>query len=116
MRTVFRLYATLGAVRKVKAEIDRLKLRTKVQTPKSGLIKGGLPFRIGHIYTILRNRLYRGEVHHKGEIYSGEHEPIIASALWDEVQAQLASNAAVRRSGKSSREPSRRVDRRPCQD
>jgi DNA invertase Pin-like site-specific DNA recombinase len=106
VRTIFRLYANLGAVRKVKAEIDILGLRTKLHTHASGKTRGGLPFRIGHIYTILRNHLYRGQIKHKGEVYVGDHEPIIDQALWDQAQAQLASNAAVRRSSKSSKDPS----------
>jgi site-specific DNA recombinase len=106
VRKIFRLYAELGTVRKVKAEIDRLKLRTKSHTSKSGVARGGLPFRVGHIYTILRNRLYRGEIQHKGAIYAGDQDPIVDQALWDSVQAQFASNAVVRRSRKSLREPS----------
>jgi site-specific DNA recombinase len=106
VRTIFRLYAELGAVRKVKAEIDRLKLCTKAHTLESGVTRGGLPFRVGHLYTILSNRLYRGEIGHKGAIYAGDHEAIVDQALWDKVQTQFASNAAVRRSGKSSKEPS----------
>ena len=104
--TIFRLYVELGAVRKVKAEIDRLKLRTKLHTSESGITRGGLPFRIGHLYTILRNHVYRGEIKHKGEIHAGEHQPIIDQALWDRAQAQMASNVAIRRSGKSSKDPS----------
>ena len=96
----------LGAVQKVKAEIDRLKLRTKLHTSESKVTRGGLPFRIGHLYTILRNHVYRGEIKHKGEIHAGDHPPIIDQALWDQAQAQLASNVAVRRSGKSSKDPS----------
>jgi hypothetical protein len=96
----------LGAVRKVKAEIDRLKLRTKLHTSASGVTRGGLPFRIGHLYTILRNHVYRGEIKHKDEIHAGDHEPVIDQVFWDKAQAQLASNAAVRRSGKSSKDPS----------
>ena len=61
---------------------------------------------MGHLYTILHNRLYRGEIHHKGQIYAGDHEPIIDQASWDKAQSRLASNAAVRRSRKSSKEPS----------
>jgi DNA invertase Pin-like site-specific DNA recombinase len=106
VRMIFGLYAELGAVRKVKAEVDRLKMRTKAHPSESGAVRGGLPFRIGHLYTILRNRLYRGEVAHKGEVYVGDHEAIVDQALWDGVQANLASNAAVRRSGRSSKEPS----------
>lgn len=104
--TIFRLYVELGAVRKVKAEIDRLNLRTKLHTPESGVTRGGLPFRIGHLYTILRNHVYRGQIKHRGEVYAGDHEPIIDQALWDKAQAQLASNTAIRRSGKSSKDPS----------
>ena len=106
VRTIFGLYAELGAVLKVKAEIDRLKLRTKLHTSESGVTRGGLPFRVGHLYTILGNRLYRGEISHKGSIYAGDHDPIVDQSLWDRVQEQFASNTAVRRSGKSSKVPS----------
>lgn len=106
VQTIFGLYAELGSVRNVKAELDRLQLKTKLQKPASGIVQGGLPFRIGHLYTILRNRLYRGEIAHKGQIHPGDHPPIIEQALWEAVQARLASNATVRRSGSSSKEPS----------
>ena len=69
VKTIFQLYVELGAVLKVKAELDRLKFRTKAHTSESGVTRGGLPFRVGHIYTILRNRLYRGEIQHKGAIW-----------------------------------------------
>ena len=65
-----------------------------------------MPFRIGHLYTILRNHVYRGQIKHRGEVHAGEHEPIIDQVLWDKAQAQLASNVAIRRSGKSSKDPS----------
>jgi site-specific DNA recombinase len=106
VRTIFSLYVNLGSVRKVKAEIDRLKLRTKLHKSESGVTRGGLPFRIGHLYTILRNHLYCGQIKHRGEIHAGEHEQVIDHVLWDKAQAQLASNVAVRRSGKSSKDPS----------
>jgi len=106
VRTIFRLYAELGSVRRVKAEVDRLNLRTKIHSQNPGVTRGGLRFRIGHLYTILRNRLYRGEIQYKSEIYAGDHEAIVELELWDTVQARLAANAAIRRSGKSFKEPS----------
>jgi site-specific DNA recombinase len=54
----------------------------------------------------MRNHLYCGQIKHKGEIHAGDHEPITDKILWDQAQAQLASNAAIRRSGKSSKDPS----------
>ncbi|MGV8996871.1 MAG: recombinase family protein [Parvibaculaceae bacterium] len=107
VRVIFDLYQELGSVRKLKVEVDRLGLKTKARSSdKPDKAHDGLPFRIGHLYTILRNPLYIGQVHHKGEAYDGEHPAIIGQDIWDGVQRQLASNAVSRRSGHSSKEPS----------
>jgi len=54
----------------------------------------------------LQNRLYRGEIVHKGQYHPGEHAPIIDPPLWDAVQAQLAGKTAERNSGTRTRQPS----------
>src|SRR3954451_21672000 len=41
---------------------------------------------------ILRNRVYVGELNHKGASYPGEHAPLIAPALFDAVQEKLTAN------------------------
>lgn len=41
------------------------------------------------IHTILRDRAYIGEIHHRGQWYPGKHEPLIDRATWDRVQALL---------------------------
>ena len=43
---------------------------------------------------MLQNRLYRGEISHKGAVYPGEHAAIIDAALWDAVQQQLMDHRA----------------------
>jgi site-specific DNA recombinase len=48
---------------------------------------------------MLQNRIYRGEITHKGSAYPGEHLPIVDKALWDEVQAVLAENRIDRATG-----------------
>ena len=103
---IFDLYARLRAVRSLKEEMDRRSLRTKVRTGGEGRVTGGQPFRIGHLYTILRNPLYLGCIAHKGQIYRGDHAPIVSQDLWNRVQAQLAANAQTRRSGSSASDPS----------
>jgi site-specific DNA recombinase len=55
---------------------------------------------------MLQNRLYRGEIVHKGQSHPGEHPAIIDQPLWDAVQAQLATNTAERNSGTRTRPPS----------
>ena len=46
---------------------------------------------------LLRNRLYIGEIRHRDQWYSGEHNGIVPLDLWDKVQAQLNSNLQTRR-------------------
>lgn len=45
---------------------------------------------------ILQNHLYRGEVAHKGNVYPGQHTPIIDADLWAVVQEKLAANRKAR--------------------
>jgi hypothetical protein len=41
---------------------------------------------------MLQNRIYLGEIPHKGNSYPGQHPAIIDQGTWDAVQAQLAAN------------------------
>jgi hypothetical protein len=54
----------------------------------------------------VKNRIYRGEITHKGDSYPGEHRPIIDKLLWDQVQAILAENRVDRASGVDAKQPS----------
>jgi site-specific DNA recombinase len=51
-------------------------------------------------------RIYRGETVHKDKNYPGEHEALVDEALWNEVQALLASNRVDRVPGTTDRQPS----------
>jgi hypothetical protein len=55
---------------------------------------------------MLQNRIYRGEITHKGNAYPGEHPAIVEKALWDEVQAILAENRVDRAAGSDAKHPS----------
>ncbi|WP_164730509.1 recombinase family protein [Pelagibacterium montanilacus] len=47
----------------------------------------------GALYQILRNRVYRGQIQHRGEVHQGEHTAIISDDLWNAVQARLAEQS-----------------------
>ncbi|MEQ8249416.1 MAG: recombinase family protein [Alphaproteobacteria bacterium] len=66
----------------------------------------GQPFARGALYHLLQNRLYLGEIVHKGQTYPGQHTAIVDQALWGEVQAMLAANRIDRRRGSNAKEPS----------
>ena len=55
----------------------RLNLTTKPYATPRGRAVGGLPFARGHIYKILSNPLYIGEIEHRGVRYPGQHPPLI---------------------------------------
>jgi hypothetical protein len=53
-----------------------------------------------------KNRIYRGEITHKGDAYPGEHPAIVNKPLWDNVQVILAENRVKRATGSEARHPS----------
>ena len=90
--TIFDLFLKLKDVQRVQTELMRLNLTTKPYATPRGRAVGGLSFARGHIYKILSNPLYIGEIVHRSVRYPGQHPPLIDAATWDAVQAQLAAS------------------------
>jgi hypothetical protein len=67
---------------------------------------GGKPFRRGHLYRILTNPLYLGQIQHKGTLHQGQHPAIIERPVWEEVQTQLSIQTQRRRIGIGKSAPS----------
>lgn len=92
VRTIFDLFLKLKNVQRVQTELARLNLTTKPYATPRGRAVGGLSFARGHLYKILSNPLYIGEIEHRGVRYPGQHPPLVDATTWDAVQAQLAAN------------------------
>jgi site-specific DNA recombinase len=92
VRTIFDQFLKLKNVQRVQTELARRNLTTKPYATPRGRAVGGLSFARGHLYKILSNPLYIGEIEHKGVRYPGQHPPLIDAATWDAVQTQLAAN------------------------
>jgi DNA invertase Pin-like site-specific DNA recombinase len=88
VRTIFDLFLKLKNVQRVQTELVRLNLTTKPYATPRGRAIGGLSFARGHIYKILSNPLYIGEIEHRGVRYPGQHPPLI-----DGVRQQLFNKA-----------------------
>ncbi len=97
VRHIFRRYVELGTVAKLMAALQAEGHRTKRYTSTGGRSFGGRAFSRGHLYRILSNRIYLGEIVHKEASYPGEHRAIVDPALWDRVQGLLAANHAAAR-------------------
>jgi DNA invertase Pin-like site-specific DNA recombinase len=81
VRTLFALYLENGNARTVAAVARRQGLRTKVRQKEDETTTGGIPFGRGHIYQILSNTLYVGDIRHKENIYPGQHDAVIDREL-----------------------------------
>jgi hypothetical protein len=106
VRHIFARYAELGSVRLLQAELDAHGHRSKRREGAGGLIAGGRPFSRGILYLLLQNRLYRGEVAHKGSVYPGQHEAIVEADLWIRVQEKLATSRRDRKLAIGAKAPS----------
>ncbi len=87
VRRIFERYHDLGNVEKLKEALAAEGIVSKVRVRRNGEAKGGCAFSNGALFAILGNRIYRGEISHKGQVHAGQHEPIIDEALWNAVQA-----------------------------
>jgi site-specific DNA recombinase len=106
VRHIFQSYVRLRSVRALKEELDTAGIRSKHRTFADGTVYGGHKLSRGALYLMLQNRIYRGEITHKGNAYPGEHKAIVDKPLWDKVQAVLVENRVNRTTGSDAKYPS----------
>jgi DNA invertase Pin-like site-specific DNA recombinase len=106
VQLIFERYAALKSVRLLQAELDQRAIISKSRKRDNGSAYGGQPLGRGGLYAMLANRLYRGEIVHKGVSHPGQHDPIIDEVLFNDVQQILAANRASRERGTNADAPS----------
>ena len=97
VRTIFARYLEAGSVRALADDLDRSGMRTKQRKLADGRIRGGGRFGVGGLAHLLKNRFYLGEIVYHGETYRGDHAPILDAAVFQAVQAKLATQTVERR-------------------
>jgi site-specific DNA recombinase len=106
VRFVFRRYLELGTVRSLRDDLAATGVLSKCRTAADGSPYGGQRFSRGALYLMLKNRIYRGEIVHKGKAFPGEHAAIVDEELWRRVQSHLEENRMERREGDKAIKPS----------
>jgi site-specific DNA recombinase len=106
VRHIFERYIVLRNVRALRGEVTVSGIVSKVRTDVNGRRSGGTAFSRGALYTLLKNRVYRGEIRHGKEAFAGLHPAIVPLPVWDQVNATLDENRTRRREGKQSKAPS----------
>jgi site-specific DNA recombinase len=97
VRSIFQTYLELGSVAALSSQLQAQGILSKVSVARSGARRGGEHFSRGALYHLLQNRTYLGEVPHRDQSYPGAHPAIVPLALFDAVQARIASQRRVRR-------------------
>ena len=89
VRTIFQRYVELGTVAALKQDLDAqadpfqaTAVRRRGSRPATCRLARAI------CNNILRNRVYIGEITHKGASYPGLHDAIVSPELWQAVQAR----------------------------
>jgi len=96
VRHIFARFVEMGSTTELARELNAQGHQTKSWTTKAGKLHAGGPWNKAHLYRLLNNPIYLGEVTHKEQRYPGEHEAIVSQDLWDRVHAILEQNHRAR--------------------
>lgn len=106
VRRIYQLYEDWEAVSAVHEVARRMDLRSKVRCSPDGSLRSGKLMSRGQLHHILANPIYAGRIRHKGQVYDGQHPPIIDPERWDYLQDRLSGSAVKARRSKQHLNPS----------
>ena len=89
---IFKRYLELNSLISLAKDLERDNIRSKQWTTRGGKERGGYLYGPSGLSYLLRNRIYLGEVTHKDKSYPGEHDAIIDTDLFRQVQERLSAN------------------------
>jgi DNA invertase Pin-like site-specific DNA recombinase len=96
VRRIFEEMLTIGSPTQIAANLTAEGITTKAWTTQEGQTRSGARIDKKYLHKLLRNRIYLGELSHKGNWYPGAHPPIIDAALWEKVHSVLARDGHAR--------------------
>ncbi|MGE4431066.1 MAG: recombinase family protein [Sphingobium sp.] len=106
VRMIFSRYLALGSVAALAQDLLERGIRSRERVSRTGRRYGNVPFSRGALYLVLRNRLYRGEIMHRGTAYPGEHDAIVDADMFERAGALLRHNRNNHVNGVHAAEPS----------
>ncbi|MBW8073715.1 MAG: recombinase family protein, partial [Ferrovum sp.] len=96
VRRIFEEMLTIGSPTQIAAYLTAEGITTKVWTTQEGQTRPGARIDKKYLHKLLRNRIYLGELSHKGNWYPGVHPAIITPDLWGRVHEVLSRDGHVR--------------------
>ena len=96
VRRIFEEMLTIGSPTQIAANLTLEGITTKAWTTQDGQTRAGTRIDKKYLHKLLRNRIYLGELSHKGNWYPGVHQAIIDPGLWGRVHEVLAKDGHTR--------------------
>jgi DNA invertase Pin-like site-specific DNA recombinase len=96
VRRIFEEMLTIGSPTQIAANLTAEGVTTKAWTTQDGQTRRGARIDKKYLHKLLRNRIYLGELSHKGNWYPGAHPAIIDHGLWGRVHEILAKDGHAR--------------------
>ena len=104
VRRIFAEMLTIGSPTRIAERLAGEGITTKAWTTQDGQVRSGTRMDKKYLFKLLRNRIYLGELSHKGSWFPGAHSPIIDHGLWGQVHEVLARHPHVRSQETQTRE------------
>ena len=105
VRYIFERFLKLGSVYALHKDLKDRGILTKRHVFRNGTECGGIAFGRGNLAHLLANRIYIGEIVHKGISHPGLHEAIVDRKTFDAAQEALESNRRGRNDLKRKHSP-----------
>jgi hypothetical protein len=96
VRRIFEEMLTIVSPTQIAARLTAEGITTKAWTTQEGQTRAGTRIDKKYLHKLLRNRIYLGELSHKGTWFPGVHPAIIDPGLWGKVHEVLARNGHTR--------------------
>ena len=106
IRFIFERFLALGTVSALQEELAASGIHSKLRIARNGRTFGGTIITYGALSHLIQNRMYIGEVRHRGQHYPGEHTAIVACGVFQQAQQQMKENRVTRQNGRNIVEPS----------
>ena len=83
VRDIFRRYAEHGSAARLVRELDIEGHTTKAWVTQTGRERSGRIIDQQYLFSMLRNRIYLGEIRNHGTWYPAQQQAIVPQGLWD---------------------------------
>lgn len=93
---IFSEMLTVGSPTQIGRTLTAEGITTKAWTTQEGQMRSGAQIDKKYLHKLLRNRIYLGELSHKGSWFPGAHKAIIDHGLWGQVHEILSRDSHTR--------------------